>query len=168
MVIVTAATVSDDPVQLAGLLARDRARVVVAVGAVGMDLPRPAYYSKALELRLSRSYGPRRYDREDERGIDYPIRHVRRTERRNMGAFVDLLESGSIAVEDLITARVAVDAAPTRNSSSFGEAYTVIRVTARTPSRRCASHSGDCRRQEQKSARVQAKSCACQQESGMP
>ncbi len=110
-VIVTAATASDDPVRLAGALARDRARVVV-VGAVGMTLPRTSYYGKELELRVSRSYGPGRYDREyEERGMDYPIGYVRWTERRNMAAFVELLGDGRITVEDLVTARVPVEQA---------------------------------------------------------
>ncbi len=108
-VILTASTGSDDPIQLAGVLARDRARVV-AVGAVGMTVPRPTYYGKEIELRLSRSYGPGRYDREyEERGIDYPIGYVRWTERRNMAAFVGLLALKRVAVEDLITARVCID-----------------------------------------------------------
>src|SRR5581483_3972785 len=108
-VILTASTGSDDPVRLAGALARDRARVVV-VGDVGMALPRPQYYGKELEVRLSRSYGPGRYDRDyEERGIDYPIGYVRWTERRNMAAFVDLLARGQLQVEDLISKRVLVD-----------------------------------------------------------
>ncbi len=110
-VIITASTGSEDPVQLAGAIARDRARVV-AVGAVGMNVPRSSFYGKELELRLSRSYGPGRYDRDyEERGIDYPIGYVRWTERRNMAAFVELLDAGRVAVEDLITARVPVEEA---------------------------------------------------------
>jgi predicted dehydrogenase len=111
-VIVTAATSSDDPVRLAGALARDRARVVI-VGDVGMTLPRASYYDKELDLRLSRSYGPGRYDREyEERGLDYPIGYVRWTERRNLGAFIALLAQRRIAVDDLITARIPVNEAP--------------------------------------------------------
>jgi predicted dehydrogenase/threonine dehydrogenase-like Zn-dependent dehydrogenase len=111
-IIVTAATVSDDPIRLAGALARDRARVVV-VGDVGMDLPRSSYYGKELELRLSRSYGPGRYDRAyEERGLDYPIGYVRWTERRNLAAFVELLAEGRVVVDDLITARIAIEQAP--------------------------------------------------------
>ena len=110
-VIVTAATASDDPIRLAGALARDRARVVV-IGDVGMDLPRPSYYGKELEVRLSRSYGPGRYDREyEERGLDYPIGYVRWTERRNMAAFVALLADGRVSVEDLITTRLPAERA---------------------------------------------------------
>lgn len=110
-IVVTAATGSDDPIHVAAALARDRARVVV-VGDVGMKLPRAPYYGKELELRLSRSYGPGRYDRDyEERGLDYPIGYVRWTERRNLAAFVELLAEGRIAVDDLITARFPVERA---------------------------------------------------------
>ena len=62
-----------------------------------MDLPRSTYYGKELDLRLSRSYGPGRYDREyEERGLDYPIGYVRWTERRNIAAFLDLVASGRV------------------------------------------------------------------------
>lgn len=66
-VIVTAAADSNDPIELAGELCRDRG-VVSMVGAVPMDIPRKVYYEKELELRLSRSYGPGRYDPEYEEG----------------------------------------------------------------------------------------------------
>jgi predicted dehydrogenase len=109
--VITAATESDDPVRLAGALARDRARVVV-LGDVGMELPRSSYYGKELELRLSRSYGPGRYDRAyEERGLDYPIGYVRWTERRNLSAFVGLLAGGQVVVDDLVTARTPIDEA---------------------------------------------------------
>jgi threonine dehydrogenase-like Zn-dependent dehydrogenase len=51
-VIITAATKSSDPVELAAWLCRDRGRVVV-VGDVGMEIPRASYYEKEIELRLS-------------------------------------------------------------------------------------------------------------------
>jgi polar amino acid transport system substrate-binding protein len=83
------------------------------VGDVGLELPRPPYYGKELELRLSRSYGPGRYDRDyEERGLDYPIGYVRWTERRNMRAFLDLVAGGKVNVSDLVTARVPIDEAP--------------------------------------------------------
>jgi len=108
-VLITAATPSDDPVQLAARLARDRGRVVV-VGDVGLGIPRASYYDKELELRLSRSYGPGRYDSEyEERGLDYPVGYVRWTERRNLGAFVKLVASGSLDLAGLVTDRLSVD-----------------------------------------------------------
>jgi predicted dehydrogenase/threonine dehydrogenase-like Zn-dependent dehydrogenase len=124
-VIITAATSSADPVQLAARLARDRGRVVV-VGDVGMDVPRGLYYDKELDLRLSRSYGPGRYDREyEERGLDYPIGYVRWTERRNMGAFLDLVATRKVDVSSLITGRVDIDDA--------AEAYERLATTDASP-----------------------------------
>lgn len=111
-VIITAGTSSDDPVHLAAGLCRDRGRVVV-VGDVGMHISRARYYEKEIDLRLSRSYGPGRYDRTyEQRGIDYPIGYVRWTERRNMEAFVGLLAAGRLDVSGLISERVAVAQAP--------------------------------------------------------
>lgn len=107
-VLLTAATPSDDPIELAARLSRDRARVVV-VGDVGLHVPRAGYYDKELELRLSRSYGPGRYDREyEERGLDYPVGYVRWTERRNMRAFVELIARKSLDVRALITDEIPV------------------------------------------------------------
>lgn len=117
-VLITADTPGDEPVILAGELARDRGIVVVA-GAVGMEVPRKAYYEKELELRLSRSYGPGRYDPEyEESGHDYPYGYVRWTEKRNMEAFVSLLEAGRIHIEPLITGRFDLEHAM--------EAYDVV------------------------------------------
>lgn len=110
-IIITAGTKSSQPVELAGNLARDRARVVV-VGLVGMDVPRHIYYGKELDLRLSRSYGPGRYDPEyEEKGNDYPIGYVRWTERRNMDAFLRLVAEGKVKTELLTTHRYEVDCA---------------------------------------------------------
>lgn len=111
-VLVTAATSSDDPVRLAAALCRDRGRVVI-VGDVGLQIPRGPYYDKEIDLRLSRSYGPGRYDRTyEERGLDYPIGYVRWTEQRNMASFVALVAAGQVDVSKLITERVGIDQAP--------------------------------------------------------
>ena len=107
-VLITAATKSSEPVELAAELARDRARVVV-VGLVGMDLPRHSFYAKELDLRLSRSYGPGRYDPDyEEKGRDYPIGYVRWTEKRNMEAFLRLISEGKVNTDLLTTHRFDV------------------------------------------------------------
>ena len=121
-VLITAQTVSNDPVNLAGEVARDRA-VIVAVGAVGMDIPRRLFYEKELDFRVSRSYGPGRYDAAYEQmGIDYPIGYVRWTETRNMEAFLGLLAEGKLNLTPLITHRFPIDRAPSAYEWIAGKA----------------------------------------------
>jgi predicted dehydrogenase/threonine dehydrogenase-like Zn-dependent dehydrogenase len=111
-VLICAGTASNDPVELAGTIARDRARVV-ATGAVGLNLPRRVYFEKELTFINSRSYGPGRYDPAyEEGGHDYPIGYVRWTEGRNMEAFVDLLAAGRLNVLPLISHRFSIENAP--------------------------------------------------------
>jgi len=110
-VLITAETPSSGPVDLAGEVARDRA-VVVAVGTVGMDIQRKLYFEKELDFRVSRSYGPGRYDSAyEQKGRDYPIGYVRWTETRNMEAFLQLLSEGKLDVKSLITHRFPIERA---------------------------------------------------------
>ncbi len=112
VVLICADTPSNDPVELAGRIARDRARVV-AVGAVGLTLPRKLYYEKELSFIVSRSYGPGRYDPAyEEQGQDYPIGYVRWTEGRNFESVVSLLANGQLQVKPLITHRFPIEQAP--------------------------------------------------------
>ncbi|MBI3651523.1 MAG: bi-domain-containing oxidoreductase [Acidobacteria bacterium] len=107
-ILITASTTSDEPVELASELARDRARIT-AVGMIGMNIPRNAYYLKELEIRLSRSYGPGRYDPVyEEQGVDYPLGYVRWTEKRNMEAFLQLIAAGKVNTDLLTTHRFQV------------------------------------------------------------
>ncbi len=111
VVLICADTSSNDPVELAGLIARDRARVV-ATGAVGLTLPRKIYYEKEISFINSRSYGPGRYDSNyEENGQDYPIGYVRWTEGRNFQAVVDLMESGKLKVKPLVSHRFPIEKA---------------------------------------------------------
>jgi predicted dehydrogenase/threonine dehydrogenase-like Zn-dependent dehydrogenase len=124
-VLITAETPSSDPVNLAGAIARDRA-VVVAVGTVGMDIERKSFYEKELQFRISRSYGPGRYDTAfEQKGRDYPIGYVRWTETRNMEAFVELLAEGRLNLDPLISHRFPIQSAH--------RAYELISGKAREP-----------------------------------
>jgi predicted dehydrogenase/threonine dehydrogenase-like Zn-dependent dehydrogenase len=107
--IITAATSSNDPIELAGEITRSNGEVV-AVGNVGMDVPRDVYYEKELSLHVSRSYGPGRYDPSyEEGGVDYPFEYVRWTEQRNMEAVLDLMAQDKLDVEALTTHQFEFD-----------------------------------------------------------
>jgi len=103
-VIITAAAPSNDPIELSAIITRKKGQVIV-VGAVKMDIPRdPDFYRKELELKMSCSYGPGRYDVSyEEDGNDYPYAYVRWTEQRNMEAFLDLISQGSLNLKPLTT-----------------------------------------------------------------
>ncbi len=110
-VLITAETPSSDPVNLAAQVARDRA-IVVAVGTVGMDLQRKLFYEKELDFRISRSYGPGRYDTAyEQKGRDYPIGYVRWTETRNLEAFLRFIAEGKLNLASLITHRFPIEQA---------------------------------------------------------
>ena len=111
VVLICADAASNDPVELAGAIARDRARVV-AVGAVGLNIPRKVYYEKELFFINSRSYGPGRYDLSyEEFGADYPIGYVRWTEGRNLESVVELMAQDKLKVKPLITHRIPIEEA---------------------------------------------------------
>lgn len=123
--IICAATSSSEPINQAFQMLRERGRVVI-VGAVGMELEREDFYAKELDLLISRSYGPGRYDPTyEEKGVDYPIGYVRWTENRNMAEFVRLLSEGEINVAPLISAEVPLEEAP--------QAYRMLLDTEESP-----------------------------------
>ena len=111
VILICADTSSNDPIELAGSLARDRARVV-ATGAVGLAIPRKVYFEKELSLINSRSYGPGRYDASyEEHGNDYPLGYVRWTEGRNFEAVLELMAKDKLKVKPLITHRFSIEKA---------------------------------------------------------
>ena len=111
VILICADTSSNDPVELAGMIARDRARVV-ATGAVGLTIPRKVYYEKEISFINSRSYGPGRYDSSyEEDGNDYPLGYVRWTEGRNFEAVLDLMAKDKLKVKPLITHRYPIEKA---------------------------------------------------------
>ncbi len=117
-VIITAGTNSTDPVDFAGLVSRKKGKVVI-VGAVPTGFARENYFKKELELKMSSSYGPGRYDTAyEEKGQDYPVGYVRWTENRNMKSFIDLLESKRVDLDKVITHTFSLENSP--------EAYSMI------------------------------------------
>src|SRR5690349_9304294 len=110
-VLITAASDSNQPVELAAKISRLKGRVIV-VGTTGLDIPRAPFFSRELKLMISMSYGPGRYDPEyEEKGHDYPIGYVRWTEKRNIESFLDLVGDKRVNVDRLTTHRFGIDAA---------------------------------------------------------
>lgn len=107
--IITASTKSSEPLEKAIEYSRKKARIVI-VGVLKIEAPRKGFYEKELEITISCSYGPGRYDYEyEQKGIDYPIGYVRWTENRNMQAIVDLLEEKKLDFKKLITHRIPIE-----------------------------------------------------------
>lgn len=124
-VIITAATASNAPIELAAAAARIRGRIVL-VGVVGLEIPRQPFFEKELEFTVSSSLGPGRFDPAyAEKGVDYPVGHVRWTMQRNMEAVLDTIAAGKLPVERLTTHRFAIDRAP--------EAYDLITGATKAP-----------------------------------
>ena len=100
--IVTAASPDHDIISEAMRACRKKGRVVL-VGDVGLNLKREDFYRKELDLLISTSYGPGRYDPwYEEGGQDYPLPYVRWTENRNMGAYLGLLAEGKVNIAALV------------------------------------------------------------------
>jgi len=108
-VLITAATDSNQPVELAARVSRLKGRVIV-VGMTGLDIPRAPFFSRELKLVISMSYGPGRYDPDyEERGHDYPLPYVRWTEKRNIESFLELVDERRVNVERLTTHRFRIE-----------------------------------------------------------
>ncbi len=101
-VFLTVGSDSNEPLEQALELVRDRGRIV-CVGKTRMDLPYNESFKKEVEFRFSRSYGPGRYDPHyEDKGIDYPIGYVRWTEGRNLQAFMQLLAHNKLNMGAII------------------------------------------------------------------
>jgi len=107
-VLICAAGAGSQLIEQAVAMARDRARITV-VGMVNLDVPCEDFYRKELDLVISRSYGPGRYDPQyEQHGIDYPRGYVRWTEQRNMQEFLRLIQAKKVNVDRLISHEFAL------------------------------------------------------------
>ena len=110
--LITAATKSNTVINLAMELTRAKGTVVI-VGDVGLGVDRSVFYRKEIDLLMSTSYGPGRYDSSYEaEGRDYPFSYVRWTLNRNMQAYLELIANGRMNFDALIDRVVPIDAAP--------------------------------------------------------
>jgi len=104
-VIIMASAGSNQPLEQAAEICRERGRVV-ATGLIGLEIPRKPFYEKEIEFVISRAWGPGMYDLDyEERDVKYPLPYVRWTARRNMATFLDLVAEGRVDVDLLITHR---------------------------------------------------------------
>lgn len=111
-ILITAASKSNELIHQSAAISKQRGKIVL-VGSVGLDLKREDFYEKELSFQVSCSYGPGRYDEIYEvQGIDYPIGFVRWTEQRNFEAFIQLLSSGNLNIDKLISHRFKFEDAP--------------------------------------------------------
>ena len=110
-VILMAATASNEPLELAAQVARERARIVAA-GLVGLQVPREPFFDKELELIVSRAWGPGVFDPlYVEGGVDYPYAYARWSAKRNLEEFLAQLAQGAVRVDHLITHRFPIERA---------------------------------------------------------
>ena len=108
-VIIFASTKSNEPIEQASEIARDRAKIV-APGMINFNLPRKLFYDKELKLVISRSWGPGVSDENYEKKcIDYPISYVRWTAKRNIEAFLNLIKERKVELKSLITHRYKIN-----------------------------------------------------------
>jgi len=146
--IITAAAKTDAIVNLAMEVTRAKGRVVI-VGDVGLNVERPLFYRKEIDLLMSTSYGPGRYDKNyEEYGQDYPLSYVRWTMNRNMDAYLSLVSSQHIDVLGLIDRVVPLALAPEVYESLAKSAEPPLGVILRYPD--CADNLEDQRKSDRK------------------
>jgi threonine dehydrogenase-like Zn-dependent dehydrogenase len=102
-VLITASTKSNDVISQSARMCRKNGKIVL-VGVIGLNINRSDFYKKEISFQVSCSYGPGRYDDNyEEKGMDYPISHVRWTEKRNFQAVLQAISKAQIKVENLIS-----------------------------------------------------------------
>lgn len=132
-VLVTAATRGDELMHQAAEMCRKRGRIVLT-GVTGLHLQRSDFYEKELSFQVSCSYGPGRYDPTYEaQGHDYPLGFVRWTEQRNFQAILELLRDKRLAVDALISQRIAFGEAPKAYEAVLAKSAIGVMLTYSPP-----------------------------------
>ncbi|MCH9644423.1 MAG: bi-domain-containing oxidoreductase [Gammaproteobacteria bacterium] len=110
-VIITAATQSSQPVDLAIDLLRAKGKCVV-VGVADIHPDRNALWEKEIELVVSKAGGAGAlYEPYEKQGVDFPAGEVRWTQKRNVEEFLRLLSIGAVKTDLLTTRTEKIDAA---------------------------------------------------------
>ncbi|MCK1660627.1 bi-domain-containing oxidoreductase [Bradyrhizobium sp. 151] len=139
--IITAASASSDILAQAFQSCRKKARVVI-VGDVGLNMARSDIYTKELDVLISCSYGPGRYDPVyEEEGGDYPLAYVRWTENRNMAEYLRLIAAGRIRLDNMLQEPYAIDRAEEAYGKLAGEGEKPLLVLLQYPHREEAVRS---------------------------
>lgn len=108
-VIIMAATKSNEPLEIAAEIAREKAKII-ACGLVGLEIPRKIFFEKELEFAVSRAWGAGIFDPlYTEKNFDYPYAYVRWTAKRNMEEFLYQISKGNVNVKKLITHRFNIE-----------------------------------------------------------
>ena len=85
---------------------------IVIVGDAQISVAREELYIKEIDLLISCSYGPGRYDNQYEiHGIDYPYAYVRWTEHRNLKSIARLIDEASLNLDKLLTTEFPIQEA---------------------------------------------------------
>lgn len=125
-VIITAAASENHEIIASAMRCCRRKGRVVIVGDVGLNLQRHEFYGKELDVLISSSYGPGRYDPAyEEQGQDYPLAYVRWTENRNMQEYLQLLADGRVKLGPMQPEIHPLDNAP--------QAYASLQSPGRKP-----------------------------------
>jgi predicted dehydrogenase len=124
-IITAAAAGNSEIIATAMRCCRKKGRVVI-VGDVGLDLQRQDFYGNELDVLISCSSGPGRFDPVyEEEGQDYPLAYVRWTENRNMEEYLRLLADGRVDLRPLRPEVFPLERAP--------EAYAALRDSGKKP-----------------------------------
>jgi threonine dehydrogenase-like Zn-dependent dehydrogenase len=134
-VVITAASPPSDILAQSFQACRKKARVVI-VGDVGLNMARSDIYAKELDVLISCSYGPGRYDPVyEEEGADYPLPYVRWTENRNMQEYLRLLAAGRVRLDNMLQEPFPIDQAEEAYGKLSGEGEKPLLVLLKYPPR---------------------------------